>query len=157
MNPRTIFSFLVGLVLVGVLVGAGVGIYQAGIAQGVIDAGRFPAGGPVPVQGYGYGHGWGGPGFGFFGLLFGVFFLFLLFGLVRAAFSRGRGWGPGGWGGPGWGKGYGPGSGGPEAWREERERRMANLRRRLHEEEAGGTAGTGSTDSPGSGLGSAAR
>ena len=156
MNPRGIFSFILGLVLVGVLVGLGVGVYQAGVAQGIVDAGRFPAGATVPVAGYGYGHGWGGPGFGLFGLLFGLFFLFLLFGLARAAFSRGRGWGPGGpgghgWGGPGWGRGYGPGFEGPEGWREERERRMAELHRRLHEDEAGHDPGT----NPGSG--SAAR
>ena len=104
MNGRAIVSFLVGV---------GVGIYQAGVAQGVVDAGRLPAGAVVPVAGYGYGYGWGFHGFGFLGLLFPILFLFLIFGLVRAAFGRGRHWGPG-WGGRGyWGKGYGPGFGGP--------------------------------------------
>ena len=45
---RAIVGFLFGLIVVGVLVGIGVGIYQAGVAQGIVDAGRFPAGAPVP-------------------------------------------------------------------------------------------------------------
>lgn len=143
---RAIVTFLFALILVGVLVGVGTEIYQSGVAQGVIDAGRFPAGAPVPVAGYGGGH-----GFGFLGLLFPLLFLFLIFGLVRAAFSRGRGWGHGyghgygrgyGWG-PGWDKGGSPmsggpgGQGGPDEWREERDRSMAELHRRLHEADGG--------------------
>ena len=153
MNGRAIVSFLFGLIVVGILVGVGVGIYQAGVTQGIVDAGRVPAAGVVPVAGY---YGWG-HGFGFLGLLFPLLFLFLIFGLVRAAFGRGRGWG-GGWGrhygyGPGWGKGYGPGAGGPEAWREERERQISDLHRRLHDEEARGGA-SGSPDAAGEGSGS---
>lgn len=148
MNARGIFGFLLTLLAVGLLVGIGAGIYQMGVAQGIVDAGRFPAGQPVPVAGYGYG--WhGGPGI--FGILFGLFFLFLLFGLIRAAFSRGHGWGPG-WGhghgdGPGWGRRFGP-EGGPDAWREERERRMAELHRKLHEAE-GDEGARGRGGSPG--------
>lgn len=159
MNGRAIVTFLLGLLFVGILVGAGVGIYQAGLAQGVVDAGRVPAGAVVPVAGYGYGYGFHG-GFGFLGLLFPILFLFLIFGLIRAAFSRGRGWGPG-WGGRGyWGKGYGPGFGGPggsmgpDAWREERDRQISDLHRRLHDEEAG-SGGTGT--SQGSGASGSAR
>ena len=149
MNGRAIVSFLFGLIVVGILVGVGAGIYQAGLAQGVVDAGRFPAGAVVPVAGYGYGGGF--HGFGFLGLLFPILFLFLIFGLVRAAFGRGRHYGPG-WGGRGyWGKGYGPGfdgPGGPDAWREERERQISDLHKRLHEEEAGsGTSSAGSGSS----------
>src|SRR5690349_2708183 len=151
MNGRAIVSFLFGLVVVGILVSVGVGIYQAGLAQGVVDAGRLPAGAVVPVAGYGYG--WGFHGFGIFGLLFGIFFLFLIFRLIGAAFGRGRGWGPGRYGHGSWSKGYGPGfggpgAGGPEAWRAERDRQISDLHRRLHEEEptsgassAGGGAG----------------
>ncbi len=145
MNGRSIASFLFGLLVLAILVSAGAGIYQAGVTQGVIDAGRFPAGGTVPVAG----NGWQGPGI--FGLLFGIFFLFLIFGLLRAAFSRGRGWGHHGYGygyGPGWGKGSGP-EGGPESWREERDRRMSELHRRLHE--ADGDAGSAGPASGGSG------
>ena len=141
MNPRSIFSFLLSLLVLAVLVGVGVGIYQAGISQGIVDAGRFPAGAAVPIAGYGYG--WG-HGFGFLGFLIPLFFLFLLFGLLRAAFGRGRGWGGGYGPGHGYGKGWGPGPGfgGPEAWREERERRMSELHRRLHEEESKGSTGS---------------
>jgi len=147
MNGRAIVSFVVGI-----LVGVGVGIYQAGLAQGVIDAGRLPAGAVVPVAGYGYGYGF--HGFGFLGLLFPILFLFLIFGLVRAAFGRGRHYGPG-WGGRGyWGKGYAPGMG-PDAWREERERQISDLHRRLHDEEA--NPGTTSSSGPGSGTSGAAR
>lgn len=152
MNGRTIVTFLLGLLFVGILVGVGTGIYQAGIAQGIVDAGRFPAGAAVPAAGYAYGYGF--HGFGFLGLLFPILFLFLIFWLLRAAFSRGRGWGPG-WGGGYWGKGYGPGSGGPEAWREERERRIAELHRQLHDEEA--KSGSGGDSTAGSGSAGAAR
>ena len=153
MNGRAIVSFLFGLIVVGILVGVGVGIYQAGIAQGVVEAGRIPAGAVVPVAGYGYGWGFHG-GFGFLGILFPILFLFLIFGLVRAAFGRGRQYGPG-WGGRGyWGRGYGPGFGGPgspggpgfDSWREERDRQISDLHRRLHEEESG----KGSSSSEGS-------
>ena len=135
---RAIVTFILGLIAVGLLVGIGAEVYQAGVVQGLIDAGRFPAGASVPVAGYGGYH-----GFNVFGLLFPILFLLLIFGLIRAAFSRGRGWGHGyghgGWG-PGWdrsGMGEGPGSGGPSAWREERDRRMADLHRRLHEADGG--------------------
>lgn len=127
MNGRGIVSILFSLLLVVVLIGVGAGIYQAGVSQGIVDAGRFPAGATVPVANSGWGFQ------GFFGLLFGIFLLFLVFGLVRAAFSRGRGGGHG----YGWAHGYGPRSGGPEGWREERERRMSELHRRLHEAEVG--------------------
>ena len=125
---RGLFGFFLSLLFVGILISIGAGIYQAGVAQGVIDAGRFPAGAPVPVGGYpgGY-HG----GFDFLGLLFPLLFLFLIFGLIRAAFSRGHGWGRG------WDEDEG--ARGPADWREARERRMAELHRRLHEAD-GGTA-----------------
>ena len=62
---------------------------------------------PVVVPAYAYGYGYGHPfGFGIFGFLGGLFFLFIIFGLLRAIFWRGGygrrgGWGPGGWGRPG--------------------------------------------------------
>lgn len=140
MNARNLAGFFAGLFVVGLLVGVGVGVYQMGVAQGIVDAGRFPAGATVPVAGYGYG--WHG-GFGIFGLLFGLFFLFLIFGLVRAAFFRGRGW-RGGYGRGGFGPDYGP-EGGPSAWRAERERHVAEWHRKLHEDDAG--RGPGPTSS----------
>lgn len=155
MSGRGIFGFFMTLLFVGVLIAIGTGIYQAGVAQGVIDAGRFPAGAAVPVGGYADGyHG----GFGFLGLFFPLLFLFLIFGLIRAAFSRGRGWGHHGYGrghgyGPGWGggpdMGEGPSGGGPAEWREERDRRMAELHRRLHDEQGGSVPGSGGTTAPG--------
>ena len=139
---RAIVGFFLTLVAVGVLVGIGAEIYQAGVAEGVVDAGRFPAGAPVPVAGYGGYH-----GFSFLGLLFPLLFLFLIFGLIRAAFSRGRGWGHGY--GHGFGRGYGPMSGGgPEGWREERDQRMADLHRRMHEADGGTSAAPGRPGSP---------
>lgn len=146
---RGFFGFLFGLIVLGVVVSLGVGVYQAGLAQGIVDAGRYPAAAAVPVAGYG----WHGPGI--FGILFGIFFLFLIFGLIRAAFSRGRGYGSG-WGHHGYGNGYGPGWGkgpgsmepGPEAWREERDRRIADLHRRLHEEGEGGGSSPGASSGP---------
>lgn len=151
---RGFFGFLFGLIVVGLLVGLGTGIYQAGVSQGVIDAGRFPAGANVPVAGYG----WHGPDI--FGLVFGIFFLFLIFGLIRAAFSRGRGWGPGwshhgyGYGyGSDWGKSDGSAERGPAAWREERDRRIADLHRRLHEDGDAGGSGPSSSGPTGSASG----
>ena len=151
---RGFFGFLATLIVVGLLVGVGAGIYQAGIAQGVIDAGRFPAGATVPVNGYGYG--WQGPDL--FGLFFGLLFLFILFGIIRAAFFGGRGgWGRGyghghGWG-PGWDKGDGP-SDGPGSWRADRDSRIAEWHRKLHEEESGTSP---SASSAGSGGGAPSR
>ena len=134
MNGRSIASFLFSLIVVGILVAVGVGIYQAGVTQGVIDAGRFPAGAAVPVSGYDGYH--GGVGFGFLGLLFPLFFLFLIFGVLRAIFGHRRGWG----------HGYGYGRG----W--DREQYVAEMHRRLHESDAGSATNPGSgTTSGGSG------
>ena len=148
---RGILGFLATLIVVGLLVSVGAGIYQAGVAQGIVDAGRFPAAATVPVAGahYGYGYGWHGPDL--FGLLIGLFFLFILFRIIGGAFfgGRGRGWGHHGYGwGPGWGRGDGPGAGpdGPRSWREARDQRMADWHRQLHDEEANrGSTGPGST------------
>ena len=127
---------LAAVLLVAVLAGIGIGIYNAGVSEGVAEAARvaqaagedaavvYPpyVGGP---WGYGYGPGWGG-GFGFFGFLFGILFLFLIFGLIRAAFGWGR-WGGGGRGPGGW---------------ESRNERIAELHRELHKrDEPQSTAG----------------
>lgn len=154
---RGFLGLVATLLVVGLLVGVGAGIYQAGVTQGVIDAGRFPAGATVPIAGYGYG--WHGPDL--FGLLFGLLFLFILFGVLRAAFfggrgGRGWGWGHHGYGygrGP-WGRDFGPG-GGPDSWRAERDSRIADWHRRLHEEEAAGSSGaSGTMGTPGTPSGS---
>jgi hypothetical protein len=146
---RAIAGLFFTILFVGVLIAIGNGIYSAGVAQGIVDAGRVPAGAAVGMAGYGYG--WGFHGFGFLGLLFPLLFLFILFGIIRAIFGfggRGRGWShhhagdSRGWDGKG---GYGH-----ESWREERERRMAELHKRLHDEEAAG----GSTAHPSGTTGS---
>ena len=115
MNGRSVARLVLALVIIAGVVFLGVGAYNAGVSQGLAQAGQVvvtPGGYPVGpyIGGYGWGH---GIGFGFFGFLGTLLFIILLFALLRAAFGghRGRrGWsGPGGWGGPG-----GPGSwGGP--------------------------------------------
>ena len=98
MNTARTILILSGIAIVG-LVG-----YQIGIGQNI--AAQLPAGAASAVA-YGYPYWHFGFGFGFFGLLFPILFFFLFFGLVRAAFGRGRGWGGhgpgmpgGGWGDP---------------------------------------------------------
>lgn len=150
MNGRAIVRFLIGLIAVGLLIGIGVEIYQSGVQQGILDAGRVPGGAAVPYVGYGYHPGFG---FGFLGFLFPLLFIFLIFGLLRAAFWGGRG--RRGWGGHGWGGyGYGPGGPGsdPNSWQAERDRRMAEMHQRLHDTAPGATPGTGGS-APGSSAG----
>jgi hypothetical protein len=155
-------QFFIGFLIIAALVAGGTLVasvaYQAGLSTAVTTvAATAPEGtivtpvvpGGVPGYGYGYGPGWGwhgGPGFGIFGLLFGLFFLFLLFGLLRAAFGRGRGWGgPGGWGGRG---GWGNHDNGEHPWeRQARERHDA-----WHREQRGESGGTSSTDRPSTGA-----
>ena len=111
---------VVAIVLVTVLAVGGEIIattaYQAGVAATVtttaVGAGTVVA--PVVVPAYGYGWGWPGPGFGFFGFLFALFFLFIVFGLIRAVIFGGRR--SHGWGGPGW----------------DRDERDARMRSRFH-------------------------
>jgi hypothetical protein len=82
---RTILALLV----IGAIGLAG---YQIGLSQAI--ATQVPvAAGAVPVA-YWYGPGWFGAGF--FSFIFTLFVLFLLFGLMRAAFGGGRGWSDGG-------------------------------------------------------------
>jgi len=124
------------LALVAVLAGIGIGVYNAGVNEGVTQAAiAAQAAGDSPTvvvppyapYGYGWGH-WGGGGFGFFGFFFAILAFFLIIGLIRAAFGWGR-WGGGGRG-PG---GYG-GWGG-------REERMAEYHRELHKRDTEPSAG----------------
>jgi len=124
-------NLFIGLLVVAALVVGG-GIiaqtaYQAGLSTAVTTAAASaPAGtvvtpvAPVPYPYYYGGWGWGwGHGFPFLGFIGFFLFLFLIFGLMRAIFWRGRWGGPGGrggWGGPGgYGYGYG-GNGGQGTW-----------------------------------------
>ncbi|MEO6579384.1 MAG: hypothetical protein ABIO99_10875, partial [Candidatus Limnocylindria bacterium] len=95
------------LLLVAVAIGAGTAVYNAGVTAGLVEAAQqaAAAGDPVTVVPGGY-YGWGGPyAHGFFGFGFGFIFwilgIFLVIGLVRGAFGRGRWGGPGGPRGPG--------------------------------------------------------
>jgi hypothetical protein len=137
MNGRTIARVLLAVVLVAGVVTLGVGAYNAGVTAGlaqtgqvVVTNGGYLAPGAAYV-GYGWGLGWG-HGFGFFGFLGGLLFLFLVIGLIRAAF-----------GGPrrGWGSGYGPGPrhGWGSGW-EERARDAHDAWHRAHPD------GTSTTD-----------
>jgi hypothetical protein len=103
--------------------------YQIGIEQNVGVA--VPAAG-APVAYYGYPYHFG---FGFLGFLFPLFFLFLIFGLLRAAF--------GGWGHRRYG--YGNWQGGP--WMsDEAKSRIEQLHKELHgEKPASGGGGPSST------------
>lgn len=114
------------LVLLGIVGLAG---YQIGIGQ-TIGTPLPAAAAPVAYYGYPYGF-----GFGFLGFLFPLFFLFLIFGLLRAAMFGGRGWGHRG-------SGYGSGKwqGGPWMGDEARSR-IEQLHKELH----------GSTEKPASG------
>jgi len=90
---RGFFGFIAFLLLIGLVAAVGVGIYNAGVSAGIAsDIGsQISSGAQVPIiyPGPYLGQPWGN-GFGFFGILFGIFFLFLIFGLLRAAFGWGH-------------------------------------------------------------------
>jgi hypothetical protein len=127
-------NLFIGLLIVAAIVVGGGFIaqtaYQAGLSTAITTAAANAPDGSVvtPVApgaypyGYGYGYGFGpgwGHGFSIFGFLGTLLVIFLIVGLLRAAFWRGRGgggWGRHGyWGGPG-GFGGPGGPGGPGAW-----------------------------------------
>lgn len=135
MFGRGLFGAFAMILVIAIVAGIGIGVYNAGVSEGVAEAARvaqvagdgaavvYPpyVGGP-----YGYGHGWGGGGFGFFGILFGILFFFLIIGMIRAAFGWGR-WGGGGRGPGGW---------------ESRNERIAEMHRELHrKDEPSGSTG----------------
>jgi hypothetical protein len=107
MNGYGLGRALAVIALLVIVVGGGIALYNAGIDQGVAQHAAqvaISSGGQtvtvVPAYGYGYGwgHGWGFFPFGFF---FWILGFFLILGLLRAAFGRGRGWHGrpgGGWG-----------------------------------------------------------
>src|SRR5437667_118745 len=104
----TAFRVLAALLVVGLLAGIGVSVYNAGVSQGLAqNVTTAASGAPAVVYGYPAYYGHWGFGFGFFGIFFWILGIFLIFALLRAAFGWGR-WGRGRWGG------YGAG-GGPEA------------------------------------------
>lgn len=125
---RAIFALL--LILAIGLIG-----YQVGVSQAIVA--QVPPG-AAPVAYYGYPYHFG---LGFLGFLFPLFFLFLFFGLMRAAFGGGRGWGNTGsqhWGARGWADGVGG------AGRE----RIEALHRELHGEKPASGAPSGGPAGP---------
>ena len=68
----TFVRVLASLVLIGVLVAIGVGVYNAGVSAGLATQVVTPSGAPAVYYAGPYAwHGWGwGPGFGFFGIFF---------------------------------------------------------------------------------------
>jgi len=109
--------------------------YQAGLTTAVaqLPAGSATVVAPIvmPAYGYGFGH----PDFGFLGFLGTIFFLILVFGLLRAIFGGGRGhghgWGPGGPGGPG-GQGGPCGPDGQNPWQARGHQRFDDWHREAH-------------------------
>lgn len=86
-------SVAIGILAVIAALVIGAIAYQAGVSQGLVSSGQV---GTVVDGRYAYhpgGFGWGF--FPLFGLLFPLLFIFLIFGLVRAAFGGPR-WGNGG-------------------------------------------------------------
>jgi hypothetical protein len=149
MNGRTLARVLLVVILVAGAIGLGVTAYNAGVSAGLAANGNVtinPAipGAAGPYIGYGYGYGWGfGHGFGLFGFLGTLFFIFILFALIRAAFGGGRGWGRyggyGRWGGPGrWGD---PDHDHGERWRSDPwAARVREVHEELHRESGSSTA-----------------
>jgi len=139
---------LAAILLVAVLaIGGGLiatTAYQAGLSTAVTtatgSAGTVVAPVVVPAYGYGYGYGWHA-GFGLFGFLGALFFLFIVFALLRAIFWRGGpgrrgGWGPGGYGGYGYGKGPDGGGHGHGPWESQASEAFDERHRRAHGETA---------------------
>lgn len=97
---RILVGVLLVLAVAGSLAGIATYAYNSGVAQGLAESGKLPlpgsGAGPYPAYPYGYPywHPFHGPfGFGFFGFLWPLLFIFLVFALLRGLFWRGSGWG----------------------------------------------------------------
>ncbi|MCA1553965.1 MAG: hypothetical protein LC737_06265 [Chloroflexi bacterium] len=93
MEGRSLGRIVFALLVIVLAVGIGVSVYNAGVAQGLAESGKIvaPATG-VPYVGVPFFFRPWGFGFGLFGWLFPLLFFFLIFGLLRGLFWRGR-WG----------------------------------------------------------------
>jgi hypothetical protein len=136
MFKNVVFRIIAGLVLLAAIVGIAFLAYQAGVTHGAVANIQPPVTeNSVPF----YPHYWMHPfrGFGFFGVLFAFFFLFLAFGAMRRMVWGSRwGWrhmGHGSMGhhGP---EGYGPM--GHKPWGEGVPPMFAEWHRRAHEQPA---------------------
>jgi len=119
MSGRTLARVLLVVFLFVGAIGLGATAYNAGVSAGLAHEGAVvvaPGATPTPYAGWG----WGFPFFGFFG---GLIFVFLVFGLIRAAFWGSRG---------GWGRGYGRGWSG-YGWRDEDGRTWEDRARETHD------------------------
>jgi hypothetical protein len=105
---RTIWgSIVLALVLTAGLVGLGLVVFNAGVAQGLAQSGNLaaPAAGSAgvgPWAGYGHPGPWGflwGP----LACLIPLLILLFFFSMLRRPFFYRHHWGPG-WGDPGWGR-----------------------------------------------------
>ena len=94
MNNRTVLRALaIAALVIAAAAAIGIGAYNAGVAQGIVESGRAVA---APPAGTPYVYVWPRPwGFGFFPF-FPLFFLIFFFFLVRGLLWRGP-WGDG-WG-----------------------------------------------------------
>ncbi len=102
MNGRIVWGILLVLLLIVGAVVLGTSAYNRGLAQGMAVSGadKAPASGTVPYPYFPGPFFWRpfGWGFGFLGFLFPLFFIFLIFALVRGLFWGGyRGWRRGPW------------------------------------------------------------
>ncbi len=98
---RTFLKIVFIVAVAAVIIGAGIAIFNAGIAQGMAVSAQPPATDGAPAPAYPYYAPyyrpwvwWGFPGF----ICFGFLGLFLLFGLWRMAFGPRHGWRHGPWG-----------------------------------------------------------
>ena len=95
---RTVLRIVFIVVVAAIIIGTGLAIFNAGMAQGAAMSGQLSDGAVQPAPYYApiYRPGgfWFFPGF----LCFGLFGLFLLFGLGRMLFGPRRGWRHGPWG-----------------------------------------------------------
>lgn len=100
---NTFLKIVFIVVVAAVIIGAGVAVFNAGIAQGMVLSGQLPApdGATAPASPYyaPYYRSWGlGPGGWCFGLFGVLLIIFLIAGLGRMAFGPRHGWRHGPWG-----------------------------------------------------------
>jgi hypothetical protein len=141
-----VFRAVAVVLLLVILAGVGVSLYNAGVSAGlnqqlqqVVQGGQTVTVAPYPYGPY-FNGGWGF-GLGVFGILLWIIGIFLIIGLIRAAFGWSRG---GRRGHAGWSKVYGYGGGG---WGGAD--RVEEWHRELHRRERSGSegsAGEGSGD-----------
>jgi uncharacterized membrane protein len=150
-NMGRVIGPLVGSLLIGIVAAVAFTAGQASVPVGGVAGG---AGTAVPMY---VGHyGWGF-GFGFLGFLFPLFFILLLFWLLRPRWGghRGYGYGPGPWGRGRWGENGPEGTDDPNSPWAARRKALEELHRQLHEaERQGGDGGQGGPGTSGAASGS---